>query len=185
MKIYLRHCSNPFRSYTLQMMFDINTISEPSYKTSTANIRYFFRRGDLLYTCTLMIILNQCVSVSGPEGVPRHRACAVCPCLIPALAFIFFIFFPYAVQTSLHFNSAHKLLISPSISRNAESMFILLPGPEPCNTVISPSTGTHCLSQKDFTVKSMSVREGRSGQRRGKERSESRVPYIYTTLTCV
>lgn len=149
---------------TVQMMFNINAISKSSYTTRTENIRYFFRRGDLLYTCTLMIILNQCVSVSGPEGVPRHGACAV---LTPPSSFLFLFFFAhYAVQTSLHFNSAHKLLISPSISRNAESMFILLPGPEPCNTVISPSTGTHCLSQKDFTVKSMSVREGRSGERR-------------------
>lgn len=62
---------------TVQMMSNINSISKTSYKTSTENMRHFFRRGDLLYTCTLMIILNQCVSLSGPEGVPRHRACAV------------------------------------------------------------------------------------------------------------
>lgn len=77
---------------TVQMMFNINAISKSSYTTSTENIRYFFRRGDLLYTCTLMIILNQCVSVSGPEGVTRHRACAVFPCLNPT--FFFSLFFP-------------------------------------------------------------------------------------------
>lgn len=48
-------------------------------------------------------------------------------------------------QASLHFNLALKLLISLSIIRNAESMFILLRGPYPCNTVIVGPRVTHSL----------------------------------------
>lgn len=83
----------------VQMMFNINAISKSPYTASSANIRFFFRRGDLLYTCTLMIILNQCVSVSGPKGVPRRRACALRPVLTPPSFFFFFLScFPPALR---------------------------------------------------------------------------------------